>query len=457
MAKYQPYPEYKSSGVEWLGDVPRGWSPLKGKYIFDNIVKLSISGNEELLSVSEYYGVKPRSLTIAEGEHLTRAENLIGYKKCQKNDLVMNIMLAWKRGLGVSDYNGIVSPAYSVFRFSNTIFPQYMHYLLRTNLYTSNFKSRSTGVIDSRLRLYPETFGNVEILTPDLFEQQKIAAFLDYETAQMDELVAKQEKLLELLKEKRQAVISHAVTKGLNPNAEMKDSGIEWLGQIPKHCELSKVRFISSFGRGLGITKANLKDEGVHCVSYGEIHSKFGFEVNPEVHELKCVDESYLKSSKESLLSNGDFVFADTSEDIEGAGNFTHHSGSAKLFAGYHTVLVRPDESNLPRFLAYIFDSYEFRSQVQLAVKGVKVFSVTQAILKACVVWLPSKSEQHKIVEYLDNQTAKIDKTIEKAEQAIELLKERRTALISAAVTGKIDVRSWEHPAGQKTKKVNVA
>ena len=220
-----------------------------------------------------------------------------------------------------------------------------------------------------------------------------------------------------------------------NVYPEYKDSGVRFFNYIPQHWAISKLRFISSFGRGLGITKANLKDTGVPCVSYGEVHSKYGFEVDPTKHNLKCVDVKYLKTSPDSLLSKGDFIFADTSEDIDGSGNFTQLVSDETLFAGYHTVVVRPNPDNYYRFLAYLFDSPEYRTQVRDAVKGVKVFSVTQAILKNTNVWLPTYEEQQKIANFLDHETAIIDTLIAKQEKLIELLKEKRQAVISHAVT----------------------
>jgi len=216
---------------------------------------------------------------------------------------------------------------------------------------------------------------------------------------------------------------------------EYKESGVRFFDYIPQHWAISKVRFISSFGRGLGITKANLKDTGVPCVSYGEVHSKYGFEVDPTKHDLKCVDEEYMKTSPDALLSKGDFAFADTSEDIDGSGNFTQLVSDETLFAGYHTVVVRPNSDNYYRFLAYVFDSSEYRTQIRDAVKGVKVFSVTQAILKNTNVWLPTYEEQQKIANFLDHETAKIDTLITKQEKLIVLLKEKRQAVISHAVT----------------------
>ena len=126
-SKYQAYPEYKDSGIEWLGEIPPEWRIFRGKFVFSEYGERSETGDETLLSVSEYYGVKPRGDVVDDGDFLSRAESLVGYKKCNKNDLVMNIMLAWKRGLGVTKYDGIVSPAYSVFRFNENASPDYMH------------------------------------------------------------------------------------------------------------------------------------------------------------------------------------------------------------------------------------------------------------------------------------------------------------------------------------------
>ena len=217
--------------------------------------------------------------------------------------------------------------------------------------------------------------------------------------------------------------------------AEYKDSGVEWLGKIPSHWTMSKLRYLFDFSKGLSITKENLQDEGIPCVNYGEVHSKYGFEVDPKKHLLKCVSENYLKTSENALLNNGDFVFADTSEDLKGSGNFTHLVGDEQIFAGYHTVIARPHNANASRFYAYLFESKEFRSQIHLAVKGVKVFSITQAMLRSANAWLPSTDEQVKIANFLDHETTQIDSLIEKQQLLIELLKEKRQAVISHAVT----------------------
>lgn len=220
-----------------------------------------------------------------------------------------------------------------------------------------------------------------------------------------------------------------------SPYSHYKESNIDWLGNIPEHWSTSKLRYKFSFGKGLSITKENLKDSGVPCVNYGEVHSKYGFEVDPNKHPLKCVSEEYLTSSPNSLLQQGDIVFADTSEDIEGSGNFTQLVSQNNVFAGYHTIICRPLDRDNARFFAYLLDSKELRTQIQHSVKGVKVFSVTQAILRGTDIWLPSDEEQSVITNFLDHETRKIDTLIEKQQQLIKFLIEKCQAEISHAVT----------------------
>src|SRR5690606_13108097 len=241
-------------------------------------------------------------------------------------------------------------------------------------------------------------------------------------------------------KERRQILIQQAVTKGLDATVPMKDSGVDWIGEIPEHWEVRKLRFEFNLSKGLTITKENLTDEGIPCVNYGEIHSKYGFEVNPNVHPLRFVPEDYLQTNPNSLLNNGDFIFADTSEDLEGSGNFTYLNSDEITFAGYHTVIARPKNTINSRFFAYEFDSQKFRNQVRTKMKGVKVFSITQSTLKDLWIWIPSFDEQIAITEYLDNILEKIAKAISIKEQEIEKLKEYKTVLIDNVVTGKIKV-----------------
>ena len=215
--------------------------------------------------------------------------------------------------------------------------------------------------------------------------------------------------------------------------------------------KLTNHRFCTLFtlGKGLNITKENLTEFGIPCVNYGQIHSKYGFEVIPERHILPFVSEDYLLQNEKALIYFGDFIFADTSEDITGSGNFTYLNSNIQTFAGYHTIIARPKKELNYRYIAYYFDSNAFRQQIQSKVKGVKVYSITNSILKNTILSIPPLAEQQKIVAYLDKITAKIDIVIGKIEQEISLLGEYRTRLISDVVTGKINISDFVDTHGR--------
>lgn len=227
-----------------------------------------------------------------------------------------------------------------------------------------------------------------------------------------------------------------------------KASGVEWLGDVPEGWEVKPLRSVFKFSKGLTITKEDLRDEGVYCVNYGEIHSKYGFRLDPDIHPLRCVEPEYLSSNPDALIRDGDFVFADTSEDSEGSGNFTHLRFDNPIFAGYHTIIARPRKGIFSLFLAYLCHSTVFRSQIRRQVKGVKVFSISQGILKGVKCWLPPLAEQTAIAEFLDRETGKIDELVAEQRRLIELLKEKRQAAISHAVTKGLNPDAPMKPSG---------
>lgn len=228
--------------------------------------------------------------------------------------------------------------------------------------------------------------------------------------------------------------------KSENYNQDFKNH--ELVVDVPANWTVSRFRDAFSFSKGLNITKDNLEEEGIPCINYGEIHSKYGFEFDPEKHAIKCVNPKYLKESPKSLLSCGDIVFADTSEDVDGSGNFTQLNSSSTTFAGYHTVIARPVFDIDHRFLAYVLDSTSYRSQIRRAVKGVKVFSITKGILKSTKIWFPGMVEQKAIVCFLDKKTAQIDEVISIKETQISLLKERKQIITQKAVTQGLDAQA---------------
>jgi type I restriction enzyme S subunit len=436
MGRYHSYLDYQNSGIEWLGDIPAGWKVFRGKFVFSEFGERSETGDEELLSVSEYYGVKPRGEVIDEGDFLSRAESLVGYKKCYKNDLVMNIMLAWKRGLGVTKYDGIVSPAYSVFRFHENASPDYMHYLLRTDLFTGHFKTRSTGVIDSRLRLYPESFANVPILVPQIPEQIQIANFLDHETAKIDTLIDKQQQLIKLLKEKRQAVISHAVTKGLNPDAPMKDSGVEWLGEVPEHWEVAFLKYFWAVLDCKHIT-AEVVEDGIPLASIKEVKS-WVVDLNEAKKTTETFYELLIDGNRKPTF--GDIIYSRNAT----VGEAALVPENVKFAMGQDVCLLKKQTGFNSEYFLHQLNSPVVKLQLESLLIGSTFKRINVEEIRNYLVVIPPVEEQDEIADYLQTRVNRYDLLIGKAETAITLMHERRTALISAAVTGKIDVRNWQ-------------
>ncbi|MFW1939241.1 restriction endonuclease subunit S [Acinetobacter junii] len=437
--EFKQYQSYKPSGVEWLGDVPEHWNLKRFGYLFDENKKKNIGLKETNVLSLSYGNIKEKNIDENKG---LLPESFETYQIIEPNNIVFRFtdLQNDKRSLrsAISKYHGIITSAYIAVKTKQNA--DFYNYLFRAYDLQKVFYSMGEGM---RQSLKMDELNKMPVVLPNKDEQKRIVSFLDTETARIDNLIAKQEKLIELLEEQRKSIISHAVTKGLNPNAPMKDSGVEWLGEVPEHWTVLKNRHIFNFSKGLSITKENLQESGIPCVSYGEVHSKFGFEFNPEINDMKFVSEEYLKTSKNCLLNSGDFIFADTSEDFEGSGNFSYLNSNSQVFAGYHTVIARLKSKQKPRFFAYIFDSNAHRKQIQTQVKGIKVFSITQGILKDIYSWLPPVHEQDLIVEYLDNECKKISLLKAKQIELIEKLKEYRSSIISHAVTGKIDVREF--------------
>ena len=354
-----------------------------------------------------------------------------------------NTQLAWKRGLGVTNYRGIVSPAYAVFRLVRDDFPFYYHYLLRSNEYIGYFKTFSSGVIDSRLRLYPEVFGRLTAIVPPLNEETQIARFLDHETAKIDGLIREQERLIGLLQEKRQAVISHAVTKGLKPDVPMKDSGVEWLGRVPAHWTSSSIkRFCSLVKDGTHLPPPRVS-EGIPLLSVRNI---VGGEFVRRSDDSKISENDYVAlcrsftpQQRDVLLAIVGATLGKTAIISDAMGHF-HIQRSLALF--------RADASKLnPHWLHWVFQSAGFQSLLWEYAGFSAQPGIYLGTLASFKIPVPPIKEQIEINEWIGRQIDPMNTLIKEAESAVLLMKERRSSLISAAVTGKIDIRNWQPPA----------
>ena len=429
--------EYKDSGIEWIGEIPKEWKVARIKTIFKERTELSETGTEKLLSVSEYYGVDSRASRIDEGEYLSRSESLVGYKKCYERDFVSNIMLAWKGSFGVTKIDGIVSPAYCVYQPSDSIYSYYYHYLFRTSLYTTRFKLFSRGIIDSRLRLYSPYFYDIEAIIPPLSEQQKIANYLDKVCGEVDEMIALQEQMIEELKAYKQSVITEAVTIGLNPDAPMKDSGIDWIGKVPEHREIVRLKALGGLQNGISQSGDYFgEDFEFPFISYSDVYK------NIEIPYPSGRANSTIEDRTRYSVLEGDVLFTRTSETIEEIGFAATCTNTIynAVFSGF-LIRFRPNSNKL--FKGY--SKYYFRSDIHRAyfVKEMNLVtraSLSQDLLKNLFVLIPSFSEQQSIASYLDTKCAEIDTLIAIKQAKIEELKDYKKSVIYEYVTGKKEV-----------------
>lgn len=434
LGHYQQYTDLKGSGIEGLGGIPRHWGLLKIGRAYRRL-KRSGFPELELLSVYRDYGVVKKS--SRDDNNNKPSEDLSPYQKVEKQDLVMNKMKAWQGSIAVSDLEGIVSPAYFVYRpedkFSKVSHPRFIHYLLRNPLYVSQYLSRSKGIRVNQWDLDPDEFEKIEMLLPPLPEQQKIAQFLDHETARIDTLIEKQQQLIALLKEKRQAVISHAVTKGLDPDVPMRDSGVEWLGEVPAHWRVGKFQHFARVRGGL---------------------------VDPRVAPYRAYD---LVAPNHIESGTGKLLFLETAEE-QGAdsGKYICFKGDviySKIRPALAKVCISKNDRTLcsadmypiygvngykNKFLFWTLLSNWFTSLAELESDRVAMPKINREKLAEVTLAVPPLAEQETICAYLGEQVIHSDIVITKVEKALEMLKEKKSALISAAVTGKIDVRDWQ-------------
>ena len=429
MIKQMPkYESYKESGIEWLGEIPSTWQLRRFKYLLDEVNERSDSGTEELLSVSQYTGVTRKSDKVQSGELLTNAASLEGYKMVRKGDLVSNIMLAWNGSLGVSPFNGITSPAYSVYRFESQCSEGYFHYLLRTGPYKAEFKRRSTGVIESRLRLYSDDFFDVVGMLPSYDEQVAIATFLDVKTSQIDEAIAIKQKQIELLKEHKQITIQKAVTQGLNPDAPMKDSGSDWIGEIPEHWDIGKAKYYSSvFVPERAKPNLNESSDGFPWVTTENLRS-----ISPTTSKSKYYVSFKDAQATGSRAVDKNSVLA-TCVGTFGIAAINEESCIINQQIQAYTRL----NINTKYLLKLIELSKDYFS---INATMTTIAYVNRDIFADLPIIIPPNSEQEEIAHYIDIKESQIEQLIDLQKLQIDKLKEYKATLINSAVTGKIKV-----------------
>ncbi|MCI6695056.1 MAG: restriction endonuclease subunit S [Campylobacter sp.] len=430
--------EFKDSGIAWIGQIPKHWEAIRNKYVFTH--KKEIVGskfkNFDILSLTKN-GIK----IIVESDQKGKVpDSFETYQIVKKDDIVMCLFDLDVSAVfsGISKYSGIISPAYKIFNPKENLNFKFAGYFFDFVFVNRKFKQYSKNI---RFTLGTDEFMNLKIPLPPLDEQKKIAEFLDKKCEIIDKRVENLERKINTLKEYKKSLISECVTKGLNSRIlEFKDSKIPWIGQIPKHWEISKIKYYFNFSSGLNITKENLIESGIPVISYGQIHSKENTGTFIKDSFFRFISQDYLKNKK-SLVNKGNFIFADTSEDLDGAGNSVFVDLDLTMFAGYHTIILKNKcNFEFSKFLSYLFQTDLWRSQIRLAVSGVKVFSITKKILANCEILVPPLNEQKEIAEFLDKKCEKIDRLNENYTKQITTLKEYKKSLIYECVTGKKEI-----------------
>ena len=452
---YQAYPEYKKSGVEWIGAYPDEWNLTRVK--FESYVKARVG----------WHGLKSDDFTD-EGPYLVTGSDFKGpeidWKECYHCDLEryeQDPYIQLKDGDLLITKDGTIgkvalvnnldqkatlnSGVFVVRPLENNYSSQFYFWLLQSSVFTGFVDFNKTG--STIVHLYQDTFVNFQYAMPSFSEQEKIVNFLELETAKIDTLIDKQQQFIKLLREKRQAVISHAVTKGLNPKAPMRDSGVEWLGEVPEHWVVKRVKHFGKIIGGYAFKSGDFVDSGIRAVKIANVsHLSFDWS------DSSYLPRSFLDEQKSYIPTKGSLIFAMTRPIISGGVKVAKFDLDEECLVNQRVGFLKPSSEINQDYLMYVAQSKSFfcafennctvTNQPNISAEGIEDIRFT----------CPELDEQQEVVNYIERVSSLIEDTVKKGMSQVELLKERRRALISSAVSGGIDVRNWQPPEPSNNK-----
>lgn len=449
MAKYQKYAEYQDSGVEWLEQVPKNWEIIKIKHL--SSVKRGASPRpiddpKYFDDNGEYAWVRIADVSASDTYLLNTTQTMsdLGSSlsvKLEPNELFLSIAGT----VGKPCINKIKACIHDGFvYFPDLKIPnKFLFYV-----FAGEQAYKGLGKMGTQLNLNTDTVGDIKVALPKSIEDiQNIINFLDHETAKIDTLIAKQEKLIELLKEKRQAVISHAVTKGLNPDVVMKDSGVEWLGQVPEHWQLVPLKYLCTFSGGGTPTKDNLSywtDGNIPWVSPKDMKTFWISETQD------YITEKAVKESSTNIVEQNSLLMVVRSGILQRT--IPIAINTVPVTMNQDMKALKFGKRVLVEYIANLIHGNTAQLLLEWSKEGATVESIEHEYLANSFIPVPSLKEQEEITQVIAKKMKVYAELTEKAELQITLLQERRTALISSAVTGKIDVRNWQHPNEAKTE-----
>ncbi len=435
MKYLKEYPKNKDSTIEWLRSIPNHWEIVKAKRIF---VEASIKGfpDEELLAATQSKGVIPKSLY--EKTTVTATKNFETLKLVEKGDFVISLR-SFQGGIEYAHYRGIISPAYTILKPQEEVIHKFYRYLLKSKRYISGLTLLVTGIREGQ-NIDTSKFKDSYLPLPPKQEQTNIANFLDYKTEKINRFIKKKKQLIKLLNEQKAAIINQAVTKGIDINVPMKDSGVEWLGEIPEYW---KVRKLKNSVRLNTHTSFDEEDSKRNKIALENIEGKTG--------RILPLNENSFEGIG-TIFKKGDVLFGKLRPYLAKviSPNFEGSCVNELL------VLSPNQEDWLPEFLKYRMLAGDFISIVDNSTYGAKMPRASWNFIGTLKISKPDKNEQQRIIDFIKKESKVISKTISTVEKEITLVEEYKTALIAEAVTGKIDVRDFKLPQ-EKTPLAMVA
>ena len=419
--------EMKDSGIEWIGEIPKEWKIDKIKYHLKRNEPKN-HGNAIVLSVYRDYGVIPKD--SRDDNHNVTSEDTSKYKYVKKGQLVINKMKAWQGSLAVSDYNGIVSPAYFIYDFTDEEYNhKYFHYLVRS-CYKEEFKRISGGIREGQWDLSPEAFANTLALLPPLVEQKYIANYLDIQCSEIDATAEDIQKEISLLEEYKKSVITEAVTKGLNPDVEMKDSEIEWIGEVPKHWVTIRI------GNAFSIRNERnyLPMEQVQLLS---LYSGKG--VFPTGEEGTTNRGNHAQTVADYKIVKKNDIVVNIILAWMGSLGISNYNG---VVSPAYDVYIPNEEKIVPHYYHYVFRTSGIANECYRYGRGIMMmrWRTYSSEFKRIHVPFPPLAEQQQIADYLDTKCSEIDAIIADKKRQRGILADYKKSLIYEYVTGKKEV-----------------
>ena len=418
----------KDSGIPWIGVIPEHWEASKIGQLYDNRYVRVSDKDFEPLSVT-MQGIQPQLETAA------KTDDGDNRKLVRKGDFAINSRSDRRGSCGISPQDGSVSLINLILAPRTSMNADYYNWLFHTTLFADEFYSWGHGIVADLWTTRWQEMKNIAIPVPPLAEQEQIASYLDAKCGEIDELIDVEQQMISDLESYRQAVITEAVTHGLNPDVLVKETTSFWLPQIPAHWELHYLRGISEgFRKGNGITKEDLIPDGdIACVRYGDLYTKY----NHHISDMHC-RTNVSKIQNPVYAAYGDIYFTCSGEDVDAIGKSAAYLSDEDCLIGGDLIIMKHSQN--PKFLGYSLDSIISQKQKSYGKSKLKVVHTSVKDLKNVAVAVPPLSEQQEIAEYLDTKCFEIDELIKVKQEKIETLKQYRRSLIFEAVTGKTTI-----------------